>query len=100
MTTSACNMALHRRDSIALVSAPAPVAAHMRHDHRAAGAIFLHIGGVALADRIGTGIVTGIDAIRTVIGRDAQAGRRPLTRRREIVSGGRLGEPDPGSRGL
>jgi len=76
------------------LSAAAPVAAHMRRDHGAARPVLLHIGDVAFADRIGARIVTRIDAIRRVIGRDAQAGLGPPAWRRHVVRRHRLGHTD------
>ncbi|MEA2921842.1 MAG: hypothetical protein QOF07_1805 [Bradyrhizobium sp.] len=47
----------------ALALAGSPETAHMRHDHRAAGAEFLHVGRAAIANRVAAGKIPGIDAI-------------------------------------
>jgi hypothetical protein len=44
-------------------SAAAPHAGHVRHDHRAARPVFLHIGCVAHPNRIGARIVARINTI-------------------------------------
>lgn len=66
-----------RREAAKLTAAP--VAAHARHDHRAARPVFLHVGCAAIPHRIAAGIIPGIDAVgsRFVTRIDAQARQRP-----------------------
>ena len=80
-----------------IVSTATPVAAHMRHDHRAARPVFLHIGDIALAHCVRAGIVAGIDVFLLVIGIDPKPRLRPVHFRRRILRSG-LGRPRPGGR--
>jgi hypothetical protein len=52
----------------AKVLAATPDAAHMRHDHRAAWPVFLHIGRIANPHRIRTGVVARINPVGLGLG--------------------------------
>src|SRR5689334_1933562 len=84
-----------RTPESALSSAASPVAAHARHDHRAARPILLHIMRIAYAHRVRPRIIMRIYALLLVIGRDAKARRRPIDpmRRAGVLWRG-LGERD------
>src|ERR1700761_5280569 len=62
-----------------------PDAMHLRHDHRAARAVFLLVMRVAHPHRVRSGIVMRHDALLLIIRRDAKTGHSAIARRRRRV---------------